>query len=188
MRAEKSLRPEQVRMQTSVTCKIEPLDGAGWAWVISWELTLISLKCILEYLMRPNSTWASARNRACRYTGELLLVGLHIHSTYFMLLETSTSTFKSICGLWGETLLKWFDAISICLSKPHYTWLTCYNIMVSFRERGRDCADTLQLLLKVSVFCGLWERPSLDDANFIDFRIHWLSGFRQWYWGNSARL
>lgn len=31
MRAEKSLRPEQVRMQTSVTRKIEPLDGAGWA-------------------------------------------------------------------------------------------------------------------------------------------------------------
>lgn len=188
MRAEKSLRPEQVRMQTSVTRKIEPLDGAGWAWVISWELTLISLECILEYLMRPNSPWASAWNRACQYTGELLLVGLHIRSTYFMLLETSTSTFKSICGLWGETLLKWFYAISICLSKPHYTWLTCYNIMVSFRERGRDCADTLQLLLKVSVFCGLWERPSLDDVNFIDFRIHWLSGFSQWYWENSARL
>lgn len=136
MRAEKSLRPEQVRMQTLATRKIEPLDGAGRAWAISWELTLISRECILEYLMRPNSTWALAKNRACRYTGEFLLVGLHICSTYFTLLEMSTSTFKSVCVLWGETLLKWFDAISICLSKPHCMWLTCHRIMVSFREGG----------------------------------------------------
>lgn len=50
-------------------------------------------------------------------------------------------------------------------------WPTCHTIMVSFMERGRNCVDTLQFLLKVLVFCGLWERPFLDHIYFIDFRI-----------------
>lgn len=161
--------------------------GAGWAWVISWELTSSSLECKLEYLVRPNSTWALAKNRAYRFTGKLLLIGLHIRSVYFMLLKTSTSTFKSICCLWGETLLKLFYAISICLSKPHCMWSTRHSIIVSFREMGRNCWYSAVSFISFS-FGGLWERPSLDDVYFIDFRIPWLSGYRQWYWENSARL